>query len=233
MIHNPLPQPTLPDIKLDDEYPDDATTIRTRGTGTNDYYYSDYKNAYANDYPPPMPAYSQQYGGYAQSVHSTEDPSHYYADNYDSQTSLTGAAAPIARQTNNSTPNPHNAAAYNGGYGYDGQNGGYGHDGYSHDGHAGYGQDVPGAYAVGGDPNEYAQYGQAHSNYGQGHEQDIGQAHAYAYEPHTANVPARTASRATNHQYDAPAYQQSRQGRNGGTGYDAYGHNSGGGYAVG
>lgn len=213
---------------------DDGTSVRTRVPQGNDYYYSDQKYGYANDYPPPMPAYTQQYG-YAQSVHSSEDPSAYYVDSkHESQTTLTAAAAPIANQGNVDSymANPH-SANYNGGYGHEGQNGGYSNDGYGH-GYAGYGQDVPGAYAVSG--NEYGQYGQAYSNNGHGYEQDIGQAQAYAYQPqtdysqsHVANAPARTASRAQNSQYDT-SYSQSRQGRNGGTGtggYDAYGHNKG------
>lgn len=238
-MHNPLPQPTLPDIKLDDEDMDDGTSIRTRVPGANDYYYADYKNAYASDYPPPMPAYSQQYGNYPSSVHSNgDDPSLYYADHYDSQTNLTAAAAPMA--SNNQMTNPH-SANYNGGFGYEAQNGGYN---YAQDAHAGYGQDIAGAYAVGGDAHGYGQQGQgqqgqAYQNYGYGYEQDIGQTNGgYAYEPqndHLAtptqltSVPPRTASRAQNHQYDAPAYQQPHQGYNNGAGYDAYGRSGGGG----
>ena len=238
--HNPLPQPTLPNIKLDDEDMDD-TSVRTRVPGGTDYYYPDHKYGYATDYPPPMPAYPQQYAGYPPSVHSADDPAAYYYDSkHESQTHLASAAAPLARQTNNNSPaNATNTygADYNGAYAYGGQNGGYGHDGYGHDGYAGYGQDVPGAYAVTGDPNEYGQYGQAYSNHGYGQEQDIGQARSYTYDSqtqaqtHITSAPARTASRAQNHQYDNSAYQQSRQGGNGG--YDAYGHSGGGGYAVG
>ncbi|EJD01444.1 uncharacterized protein FOMMEDRAFT_126370 [Fomitiporia mediterranea MF3/22] len=237
LVHNPLPQPTLPDIKLDDEFMDDSTSVRTRVTGATDYYYADYKNAYATDYPPPMPPYKQQYGGYASSLQSSDDPSYYYADNkYDSQANLANAAAPVARQTNNSSPmaNPH-SANYNGTFGYDGQHGGTGYDSYNHDGHTGYGQDVPGAYAVSGDANEYGQqHSQGYSHYGQSYEQDIGQSNGYAYEPQAdyhsqqplTNVPARTASRAQNHGYQQP----SRQGYGGGNGYDAYG--AGGGYGA-
>ncbi|OCB91548.1 hypothetical protein A7U60_g1174 [Sanghuangporus baumii] len=205
LASNALPQPTLPNIKLDDEDLDDGTSVRTRVPGGTDYYYSDYKYAYATDYPPPMPAYTQQYAGYPPSVQSTDDPSYYYGDSKrESQTNLTGAAAPVAGQANNNSP-AHMANPYgtdnNGDYAYGGQNAGYGHDGYGHDGYghdgyAGYGQDVPGAYAVSGDPNEYGQYGQAYSNYGRGHEQDISQARSYTYDSqaqsHITNAPTRT-----------------------------------------
>lgn len=245
MVHNPMPQPTLPDIKLDDDdFDDGASTIRTRVPGPNDYYYNDYKNSYS-DFPPPMPAYKQDaYGNtYAQSVHSTDD-ANYYADQFDSHTNLAAAAAPIARQANNSTPAPtaysQQAANYGTQYGQDT----YGAYGYDQQAYNGYGQDVPGAYAVSGDPNEYGQNHQQYSNYGYGHDQTQG---AYAYEPQhdygsstlqtghqtqLANVPPRTASRAQNHQYDQPYQQQTHQGYGGNGGYDTYGH-SGGGYAVG
>ncbi|KAI5119893.1 hypothetical protein M0805_003697 [Coniferiporia weirii] len=244
MIHNPLPQPTLPDIKLDDEDMDDGTSVRTRVPAGNDYFYGgDYKSTYAADQPPPMPAYNQQYGAYP----TPDDPSLYYADHYDSQTSLTAAAAPIARQANNRSPspmaNPH-SATYDGGYGQDVHNGGYTQGAYAHDpyGHDAYGQEAPGAYSVGGDPNEYVQQGQAYAHYGQGYEQGRAQAGAYAYDPqadyassqtHVANVPPRTASRAQHQQYDTSAYQQTQQGYGGSAGHDAYNRRGAGGYAVG
>lgn len=217
-----MPQPTLPNIKLDDDDMDDTSTVRTRG---NDYYYgSDQKSNYAaSEYPPPMPAFSKQYGGYAPSVTSTvDDPSAYYAE-YDSKTNLASTAAPMAGRGNDLTAdhltNPHSAT-----YNQDGFNTGYGHDAYG-----GHGQEQPGyAYS---DPNEYVAHGQAYGGYGQEYDQTYGQG-AYAYEPqtgygatqgHYTNPPARTASRAQQHQYDDSAYQQ--QQRN-------YGGHSGG-YAVG
>lgn len=248
-----LPQPTLPDIKLDDdEFDDGASTIRTRAPGTNDYYYNDYKNAYG-DFPPPMPAYKQDAyggGGYAQSIHSTDDGAAYYAEQYNSHTNLAAAAAPISRQANNSTPGPttySQTAAYDANYNQDSYST-YGYDQQQQQQHNGYGQDVPGAYAVSGDVNEYGQY----SNYGYGQGQGQTQG-AYAYEPqydyssssnnnnvqpglqtHIMNVPPRTASRAQNHQYDQ-SYQHQGYGGNGGAGggYDAYGRGGNGGYAVG
>ncbi|THH06698.1 hypothetical protein EW145_g3916 [Phellinidium pouzarii] len=250
MIHNPLPQPTLPDIKLDDEDLDDGTSIRTRVPAGSDYHYgADYKKTYATDFPPPMPLYNQQYGVYAGSVHSAaEDPSPYYGEQFDSHTNLAAAAAPIAGQGTNrsSSPmaNPH-SATYNGGYGQDAHNGGYGYEGQNgYDAQSGYGQDVPAAYAVSGDPGEYPQHNQAYAQYGQGYEQGRSQAVAYAYDSqadyassqtHVASIPPRTASRAQQHQqYDSSAYRQVQRGYGGaGGGYDAYGQGGVGGYAVG
>ncbi|KAH8118585.1 hypothetical protein DFH11DRAFT_1502410 [Phellopilus nigrolimitatus] len=236
LVHNPLPQPTLPDIKLDDEDFDDSTSIRTRATGVNDYYNygADYKSTYANDFPPPMPAFNQQYGydnkaysSYPPSVHtSPDDPSVYYGDQYDSRTNLTAAAAPVARQANNQSPmgNPH-SAAYNGGYGQDAHN-------------YGYGQEAVGAYAIGGDANEYVQHGQAYTHNGYGYEQEHGQGgHAYDVQSdyastatHVVNVPPRTASRAQHQQYETSDYQQAQRGYGENAGQYAYGHNGGGGY---
>ena len=240
-------------IDDDDEFDDGASTIRTRAPGTNDYYYNDYKNAYG-DFPPPMPAYKQDAygggGGYAQSIHSTDDGAAYYAEQYNSHTNLAAAAAPISRQANNSTPGPttySQTAAYDANYNQDSYST-YGYDQQQQQQHNGYGQDVPGAYAVSGDVNEYGQY----SNYGYGQGQGQTQG-AYAYEPqydyssssnnnnvqpglqtHIMNVPPRTASRAQNHQYDQ-SYQHQGYGGNGGAGggYDAYGRGGNGGYAVG
>lgn len=233
LVGAPLPQPTLPNIKLDDEDMDD-TSIRTRG---NDYYYgSDQKSTYAaSEYPPPMPAYSKQYGGYAPSVTSTiDDPSAYYAE-YDSKTNLAAAAAPMGRQGNDLTvdrlTNPHSAT-----YNQDAFNAGYGYDA-----HGGHGHDAAAAYAY-SDPNEYTTHGQAYGGYGQEYDQGYGQAYdnqgqgAIAYEPqagygntqgHYTNPPARTASRAQQHQYDDSAYQQQQQQQQ-----RSYGGH-GGGYAVG
>lgn len=217
-IVNALPQPTLPDIKLDDDDMDDGRTITTNN------YYGDYKSNYSTDYPP-MPAFKQQYSAYPPSLHSTDDPSYYYADQYDSKTNLAAAAAPIAGQ--NGLTNPH-SATYDGSYNYgSNQNGGYGaHDAYAGYGHEGAGT-VPGEY---GNGNHYG-YGQS-----KGYEQDVSQ--GYAYEPQmeytgqhqsqpqshltTMQLPQRTASRAANpHMTHETSYAQSTNGYGGG--YDAYG----------
>ena len=104
-ISTPLPQPTLPNISLDD---DETSSVRTRGaapstyTGASDYY-SDRKD-YGVDYPPmdypPMPAFSQPYGNhqYNPSVGTlpTTEDQHYDDNDYGSTANLTLGAAPIS-----------------------------------------------------------------------------------------------------------------------------------------
>ena len=191
---------------------DDGRTISTN-------YYGDYKSNYSTDYPP-MPAFKQQYSSYPPSVNSTEDPSYYYADQYDSKTNLAASAAPMAGH-NAGLANPH-SATYDGSYNYgSNQNGGYGaHDAYAGYGHEGAGT-VPGEYG-----NHYG-YGQGH-----GHEQDVSQ--GYAYEPQmeytgqqqthlaTSQLQQRTASRAANpNMSHETSFAQTTHGYGGG--YDAYG----------
>ena len=103
-IAKPLPQPTLPNVSVDDV--DDTASIRTRGpapsTFTNTDYYSDYKSEYANDYPPldypPMPAYAGGYHQYNNSLGTLPDqPQQMYDDDHASQTHLPAAAAPFGQ----------------------------------------------------------------------------------------------------------------------------------------
>lgn len=115
MIAKPLPQPTLPNLSVDDD--DDTVSMVTRAappsTYTQDYYYynSD-KNTIAGDYPPPMPAYNpysthQPPGSYAHfqqsspSIHHDDRgyPQHaMYDDDNDSTAHLSSAAAPYGQQ---------------------------------------------------------------------------------------------------------------------------------------
>ncbi|KAH0840046.1 hypothetical protein J3R83DRAFT_1013 [Lanmaoa asiatica] len=121
MIGKPLPQPTLPNLSVDD---DDATSIIKRGPSPSPFaqdhrYASDNKsvapsyhtNPAGVDYPdyPPMPAYNGGYshqtpGAYGQYNSSTptfdeEPPQHYaYDDDYSSQVNLPATAAPISYQ---------------------------------------------------------------------------------------------------------------------------------------
>jgi len=108
MVGKPLPQPTLPNLSVDDD--DDRSSIRTRGpppstyTQDSNYYYNDKAGAY----PPPMPAYNpysttQSPGSYAhinpsQPSLAREDysPAAYEEDD---TTGLTNAAAPFAQQS--------------------------------------------------------------------------------------------------------------------------------------
>ncbi|TBU38056.1 hypothetical protein BD309DRAFT_931370 [Dichomitus squalens] len=101
-IAKPLPQPTLPNLSVDDDI-DDAASMRTRGPPASTYtgtdYYSDYKADYASDYPPPMPGYAQAgyHHQYNNSVGTLPDqPQLHYDDDVASQTHLASAAAPFA-----------------------------------------------------------------------------------------------------------------------------------------
>ena len=212
LIHNPLPQPTLPNVKLDDDEFDDASS-RTRAppstyTAQSDYYYhseykgADYKSNYSNDYPP-MPGYSQQHGynGYPPSVHTTgtgtgEDPTLYYQDQYDSQTSLTAAAAPMARQNNGhgSSPlsNPHSATYGN--YNQEIQGPVHSHDNYGESGNSG----------------DLGQHNYTYDHYGTGYGVDIDQAgQGYEGRGYTAqidNVPPRSQTATQQGQFESSTY---------------------------
>ncbi|KAG9317577.1 hypothetical protein JVU11DRAFT_1785 [Chiua virens] len=119
MIAKPLPQPTLPNLSVDDD--DDATSIIKRGPSPNPYgheyrYNSDNKsvapsyhtNPVGIDYGdyPPMPAYGgyphQTPGAYGQYNPSTttfdEEQRYVYEDDYSSQVNLPAAAAPVSYQ---------------------------------------------------------------------------------------------------------------------------------------
>lgn len=124
MIAKPLPQPTLPNLSVDDDIDDDSS-MHTRGpppsTYTQDYYYSD--KATVSDYPP-MPAYNQPYsahqppGAYAhfnpsQASFPADDAyyqQHIYDEDNDSTMHLPAAAAPFAQQSErpaSALPNPY------------------------------------------------------------------------------------------------------------------------------
>jgi len=100
LVHNPLPQPTLPNVTLDDL--DDSASTYTKGpspsvrTGESDYHNRDYKGAYG-DYPPPALPYNQEYpfkgyGHFAQSVGTLPDDqltNPYNEEEFGSQVQLT------------------------------------------------------------------------------------------------------------------------------------------------
>ena len=231
-----LPQPTLPNITLDDDEFSDSTSARTRVnpstyTTSNDYYYnSDYKNTYANpaDYPAMPPYNQQQYDyksqeGYASSVQTGGDErSLYYADQYNSRTNLTGSTAPVTRTDSvNRTATPANAqAATHDGYGYaisgDAQ-GGYANNAE----HQAYQQS--GAYAYTGQNYDDGRGGYAYDNYSGAHAVSSNQQNAY-YDQQGRNHYDTSAY----HHYDNQGHYQQGQG----TGYADYGH-GGVGYAVG
>ncbi|KAF7332138.1 Alpha-1,3-glucosyltransferase [Mycena kentingensis (nom. inval.)] len=101
----PLPQPTLPNLSVDDDY-DDTSSLHTRvvapSTYTQDsYYYNDKKNYN----PPPMPAYnpySAHQGSDAYATFNPSQPTFQGADEYpapyedDSDVHLTSGAAPFS-----------------------------------------------------------------------------------------------------------------------------------------
>jgi len=105
-IAKPLPQPTLPNVSLDDDA-DDKASMRTRGappSTQNDYYYeqkapSQFNPDYSPSDYPPMPAYNQPYSHqYNASMGTFEgDPHAVYEDDYGSTAHLTSSAAPFAR----------------------------------------------------------------------------------------------------------------------------------------
>ncbi|KAF7301367.1 hypothetical protein MIND_00701900 [Mycena indigotica] len=132
----PLPQPTLPNLSVDDDF-DDKSSMHTRvaapSTYTQDsyYYYNESKN---NFNPPPMPAYNPYSAHQPQDGYATFNPSQptFQGDEYpapyedDSNVQLTSGAAPFGHQypdrpgTANphypdrpGTANPHYADSYN------------------------------------------------------------------------------------------------------------------------
>ncbi|KZT12810.1 uncharacterized protein LAESUDRAFT_16963 [Laetiporus sulphureus 93-53] len=106
-VAKPLPQPTLPNVLLDDD--DDKASVRGPAPSIystqNDYYYEAKGRSQANadynpaDYPP-MPAYNQPYSQqpqYTASVGALNDDHSMYEDEYGSTAHLTSSAAPFAR----------------------------------------------------------------------------------------------------------------------------------------
>ncbi|KAG5718758.1 hypothetical protein E4T56_gene2643 [Termitomyces sp. T112] len=119
MIAKPLPQPTLPNLSVDDDF-DDAASMNTRvpapSTYTQDYYHfnSDKNSIIGGDYPPPMPAYNpysthQVPGSHTQFQSSSMSLGLGHEDNYqqrqmydddnESTVHLSTAAAPFSQQS--------------------------------------------------------------------------------------------------------------------------------------
>jgi len=109
MIATPLPQPTLPNLSVDDE--DDSSSMNTRVAPPSAYAKDNYFYSSDNggDYPP-MPAYNQPYsahqspvayGPYNPSQATLADDYQYqykYDDDNESTAYLSAAAAPFAQQ---------------------------------------------------------------------------------------------------------------------------------------
>jgi len=112
LVAAPLPQPTLPDVQLDDDY----SSVTTKYSNTNNQYWqSDYKDA--PDYPPvdypPMPAYQQSAGYYGPSSTELGSPGNDSESIYSSRTGLARGATPVARSDYATPavpplPNPYN-----------------------------------------------------------------------------------------------------------------------------
>jgi hypothetical protein len=115
MVSKPLPQPTLPNLSVDDV--DDNMSINTRAppssTYTQDYYNynSDKNSTMSPDYPPPMPAYNpysthqlhgshthfqQSSGSFTQDENLHQHP--MYDEDNESTAHLAAAAAPFSQQ---------------------------------------------------------------------------------------------------------------------------------------
>jgi len=131
MIATPLPQPTLPNLSVDDE--DDSSSMNTRvapasAYAKDNYFYSSDKSG---DYPP-MPAYNQPYstptapGAYtqynpSQATLGGDDYQHQYGFDEDNESTayLPAAAAPFAQQPiERPGPNPYTNVSAVGGDGY-------------------------------------------------------------------------------------------------------------------
>lgn len=107
LVAKPLPQPTLPNLSVDDDL-DDASSMRTRGPAPSTFtaqsdYYSEHKGGYPADYPP-MPAYNNPYShhqtpgypSYNASVPTVYDDHQLYDDETGSTAHLALSAAPFA-----------------------------------------------------------------------------------------------------------------------------------------
>jgi hypothetical protein len=105
----PLPQPTLPNLSVDDDF-DDKSSIHTKlapSTYTQDSYYY-YNSEGKNSNPPPMPGYNPYSAHQAPDAYATFNPSQAtfqqhedpYQPGYDDESTahLTSGAAPFSQQ---------------------------------------------------------------------------------------------------------------------------------------
>jgi len=103
LIHQPLPQPTLPNISIEDDLADIASLQKRPApsnytTGSDQYYAADATASYDH---PAMPAYNapyshvqdgNSYARYNPSGTTLQDENHYYEDDYGSTAHLALAA---------------------------------------------------------------------------------------------------------------------------------------------
>ncbi|EGO01830.1 hypothetical protein SERLA73DRAFT_177366 [Serpula lacrymans var. lacrymans S7.3] len=234
LIAQPLPQPTLPNLSVDDDA-DDASSLRREPSNAmnKEYYYSsDNKSLapsyhthagntdYSLDYPP-MPAYNQGYsshqapGAYAQynsSMPTFDEDPQLYDDDYSSTMHLPTAAAPIASQrTDIPLQNP------------------YGNSDYYGDAHDVYqGRGVPG-----GDYRQPAPYTTGIRPPSDGERRDYADAHDYSHQNYSG-YPA--AAYGEGHAYQGQAEHNmagAGYGHDANYGHDVnYGHDASYGHAV-
>ncbi|KAJ7068163.1 hypothetical protein C8F01DRAFT_978480 [Mycena amicta] len=120
----PLPQPTLPNLSVDDDF-DDKSSMHTRvapSTYTQDSYYY-YNSDMKNSNPPPMPAYNPYSAHQPPDAYATFNPSQpsfqgaEYAVPYEDESNvhLTSGAAPFAHQypERPGSANPHHGDNFN------------------------------------------------------------------------------------------------------------------------
>ncbi|KAJ3741261.1 hypothetical protein DFH05DRAFT_1536996 [Lentinula detonsa] len=208
IVGKPLPQPTLPNLSVDDD--DDRSSIRTRGpplstyTQDSNYYYYDKGGAY----PPPMPAYNpysgnQPAGSYAyinpsQPALSREDYQPGYEE--DDTTGLAVAAAPFAQQSqthldahSSSLTNPYSPGP-TGGTGFDAHDVYQGRDSHSpeHDGLA-YRSNSHSEHFEGLAYDQQPQQGAYNRNYASHHDMQssVGAYHQDYAANYAANAPSQ------------------------------------------
>jgi len=224
LIAQPLPQPTLPNLSVDDEF-DDTSTLRTRAAPPSTYTqdYNDYKSEYTQDYPP-MPAYNQSYsqhqgqGAYYNQSSTTfvgdehQHPNMTYEDDQGSTANFAMAAAPFAQQPErpgSAGPGPYGSSGMNGSYVADP------HDVYQ-------GRAIPNSDYTRRSPqpqNEYAQY-QVHSGMGGGgygaDAQDYSNPTRNPQLPHSHSQAYSQEDSYNTYDYEGRGYEQGYHGHGGG-----------------
>lgn len=100
-VAKPLPQPTLPNLNIDDD--EEFNAPKGRGTPAPSTYTQDYYNTPVNEYPPPMPQYNpySTHGAPfnpSQATFGYDNNGGMYDDDNESQAHLAASAAPLGQQ---------------------------------------------------------------------------------------------------------------------------------------
>ncbi|THH33657.1 hypothetical protein EUX98_g548 [Antrodiella citrinella] len=226
LISQPLRQPTLPNLSVDDDV-HDAVSTRTKAYAPsalsssvtpNDYYYNDRKDYPSADYPP-MPAYNQPYGHYPDyynaSASALPEEHAVYDDEYGSTAHLATSAAPFARSDDQGSlaPSYHASQGYFDPAAHHGAppSTGYSQQGYGQDSQT-YVQHDPQAYAQHEQYSQqeaqaYAQHDQAYAQ----HDQAYAKHEAQAYAQHDQAYPQEESGAYADAYGDVPAYPGSGQ----------------------